>query len=328
MGFALWVLVLNGFLLRGPGLLLARHLVVDGAGRRQGPRDDPVHGLRRSPGSSSIHSGSTPPARPTRRRRSSTVGPPGRPLDRDLVLCRRPHRRRPWSARGQHLLDVIGVALGFGFLWPRRFATNPRDVPYPVIPLAVIGLDMIVATLPLAGLLVYMIAESFDNSLGVDPLFAKNILYGSATWSSTCCSSPRSRSTTTSCRGSRFCRSWPERRSRSRGRSPSSSTSSSGRTTSTRIHPRGLGAGRDQHGDAAAHLRDRDPPPSRSTASASRSTARTGSGRARRPLSSSASSAGSLAGLSGVVNATIVFFDAVVHKYRSGSSATSTRWRC
>ena len=46
-----------------------------------------------------------------------------------------------------------------------------------MIPLAVIGLDMIVATLPLAGLLVYMIAESFDNSLGVDPLFAKNILW-------------------------------------------------------------------------------------------------------------------------------------------------------
>jgi cytochrome c oxidase subunit I len=71
----------------------------------------------------------------------------------------------------------IGVALGFGYLWPRRFATNPRDVPYPVIPLTVIGLDMIVATLPLAGLLVWMIAQSFDSSLGVDPLFAKNILW-------------------------------------------------------------------------------------------------------------------------------------------------------
>ena len=90
----------------------------------------------------------------------------------------------------------IGVALGFGFLWPRRFATNPRDVPYPVIPLAVIGLDMIVATLPLAGLLVFMIAESFDNSLGVDPLFARTSSGGSATRSSTCCSSLPSRSTT------------------------------------------------------------------------------------------------------------------------------------
>ena len=75
------------------------------------------------------------------------------------------------------LANRVGIALGFGYLWPRRFATNPRDVPYPVIPLAVIGLDMIVATLPLAGLLVWMIAQSFDSSVGVDPLFAKNILW-------------------------------------------------------------------------------------------------------------------------------------------------------
>ncbi len=75
------------------------------------------------------------------------------------------------------ILNRLGLALGFGYLWPRRFATNPRPVPYPVIPLAVIGLNMIVATLPLAGLLVWMIAQSFDSSLGVDPLFAKNILW-------------------------------------------------------------------------------------------------------------------------------------------------------
>jgi cytochrome c oxidase subunit 1 len=75
------------------------------------------------------------------------------------------------------LANRLGIALGFGYLWPQRFRTNPRSVPYPVIPLAVIGLDMIVATLPLAGLLVWMIAQSFDNSLGVDPLFAKNILW-------------------------------------------------------------------------------------------------------------------------------------------------------
>ncbi len=75
------------------------------------------------------------------------------------------------------ILNRLGLALGFGYLWPRRFATNPRPVPYPVIPLAVIGLNMIVATLPLAGLLVLMIAKSFDSSLSVDPLFAKNILW-------------------------------------------------------------------------------------------------------------------------------------------------------
>jgi cytochrome c oxidase subunit 1 len=76
-----------------------------------------------------------------------------------------------------NIFNRLGVALGFGYLWPKRFATNPTDVPYPVIPLTVIGLDMIVATLPLAGLLIWMIAQSFDNSIGVDPLFAKNILW-------------------------------------------------------------------------------------------------------------------------------------------------------
>ena len=71
----------------------------------------------------------------------------------------------------------VGVALGLGYLWPNRFATNPRQVPYPVIPLTVIGLDMIVATLPLAVLLVEMIVQAFSPSVHVDPLFAKNILW-------------------------------------------------------------------------------------------------------------------------------------------------------
>ena len=71
----------------------------------------------------------------------------------------------------------LGVALGLGFLWPKRFATNPRPVPYPVIPLTVIGLDMIVATLPLAVLLVEMIVQAFSPGVHVDPLFAKNILW-------------------------------------------------------------------------------------------------------------------------------------------------------
>ena len=71
----------------------------------------------------------------------------------------------------------IGVALGFGFLWPKRFATNPVPVPYVVIPLTVIALDMIVATLPLAGLLVQNIVQVFDPSVTVSPLFAKNVLW-------------------------------------------------------------------------------------------------------------------------------------------------------
>jgi len=71
----------------------------------------------------------------------------------------------------------IGVALGLGYLAPRRFATNPRPVPYPVIPLTVIALDMIVATLPLAVLLVEMMVQSLTPTAHVDPLLAKNVLW-------------------------------------------------------------------------------------------------------------------------------------------------------
>ena len=49
-------------------------------------------------------------------------------------------------------------------------------MPYPVIPLTVIAIDMIIATLPLAVLLVEMIIESF-TSISVDPLLAKNVLW-------------------------------------------------------------------------------------------------------------------------------------------------------
>jgi cytochrome c oxidase subunit 1 len=71
----------------------------------------------------------------------------------------------------------LGVALGLGYLWPKRFATNPRSVPYPVIPLTVIGIDMIIATLPLAALLVEMIVQAFSPGVHVDPLLAKNVLW-------------------------------------------------------------------------------------------------------------------------------------------------------
>jgi cytochrome c oxidase subunit 1 len=71
----------------------------------------------------------------------------------------------------------IGVALGLGYLAPKRFATNPRPVPYPVIPLTVIALDMIVATLPLAVLLVEMMVQSLSPGVHVDPLLAKNVLW-------------------------------------------------------------------------------------------------------------------------------------------------------
>jgi cytochrome c oxidase subunit 1 len=75
------------------------------------------------------------------------------------------------------LANRLGVALGLGYLWPKRFATNPKSVPYPVIPLTVIGIDMIIATLPLAVLLVEMIVQAFSPGVHVDPLLAKNILW-------------------------------------------------------------------------------------------------------------------------------------------------------
>ena len=69
----------------------------------------------------------------------------------------------------------LGAAMGLGILWPKRFA-SAQPVPYPIIPLAVIAIDMIIATLPLAVLLVEMILESF-TSISVDPLLAKNVLW-------------------------------------------------------------------------------------------------------------------------------------------------------
>ena len=71
----------------------------------------------------------------------------------------------------------FGLSFGWGFLMPRTFATNPKPVPYPVIPLAVIGLDMIIATLPLAGLLVWQILQSMDVVGPANDLLAKNILW-------------------------------------------------------------------------------------------------------------------------------------------------------
>jgi len=79
-------------------------------------------------------------------------------------------------AVSDRLPNRLGVAMGFGYLWPKRFATNPEPVPYAVIPLTVIAIDMIIATLPLAGLLVEMVIQSFAD-VSVDPLLAKNVLW-------------------------------------------------------------------------------------------------------------------------------------------------------
>lgn len=69
-----------------------------------------------------------------------------------------------------------GAALGFGYAWPKKFPTA-RKLPYPTIPLTVIAIDMIIATLPLAVLLIIMIGQSIDSSISVDPLLAKNMLW-------------------------------------------------------------------------------------------------------------------------------------------------------
>jgi cytochrome c oxidase subunit I len=71
----------------------------------------------------------------------------------------------------------LGVAMGLGYIAPKRFATNPQPVPYAVIPLTVIAIDMIIATLPLAVLLVEMMIQSLSPSVHVDPLLAKNVLW-------------------------------------------------------------------------------------------------------------------------------------------------------
>jgi cytochrome c oxidase subunit I len=79
-------------------------------------------------------------------------------------------------ARRGGFLNRLGVAAGFGILWPKRFPTR-APVPYAVLPLTVIAVDMIIATLPLALLLVEMTVQSFAPSVEVDPLLAKNILW-------------------------------------------------------------------------------------------------------------------------------------------------------
>ena len=71
----------------------------------------------------------------------------------------------------------LGISFGWGFLMPKTFATTKRRVPYPVIPLAVIGLDMIIATLPLAGLLIWQILQSMGIVGSANALLAKNILW-------------------------------------------------------------------------------------------------------------------------------------------------------
>lgn len=70
----------------------------------------------------------------------------------------------------------LGLALGFGYLWPSRFKAD-REVPYPVIPITVIGINMFFMTMPFALLLVLMLVQAFDSSFATDPQLAKNLLW-------------------------------------------------------------------------------------------------------------------------------------------------------
>lgn len=89
-----------------------------------------------------------------------------------LVIVAGPGLRSPSTGRTRRVF----TAMGFGILSPKRFPSE-RRVPYPVIPLTVIAIDMIIATLPLAILLVVMMAQSVAPGIGVDPLLAKNVLW-------------------------------------------------------------------------------------------------------------------------------------------------------
>jgi cytochrome c oxidase subunit 1 len=75
---------------------------------------------------------------------------------------------RPWPSR-------LAQAVGLGYLFPGRF--GGRDYPLVAVPLAVNGIDMVIATSPLALLLIENLLQVFIPSLRVDPLLAKNVLW-------------------------------------------------------------------------------------------------------------------------------------------------------
>ncbi len=75
---------------------------------------------------------------------------------------------RPWPSR-------LAQAVGLGYLFPSRF--GGRDYPLVAVPLAVNGIDMVIATLPLALLLIENLLQVLIPSLRVDPLLAKNVLW-------------------------------------------------------------------------------------------------------------------------------------------------------
>ena len=183
MGIAWWVLCRR----RLPDTRLrardgAADVVADGARRGRRRRHDDLHGLRRLVGLPL-------PAAVLRigqlgrvgHRALLVLGAARRSCDRDLVLRDPAHGRRTGEAlhavKPGSIGNRLGLSIGWGYLIPKKFATNPKPVPYPVIPLAVIGLDMIIATLPLAGLLIWQIFQSIGWVGETNALLAKNILW-------------------------------------------------------------------------------------------------------------------------------------------------------
>lgn len=71
----------------------------------------------------------------------------------------------------------LGLTFGLGLLWPRRFRTTHGKVPIATLPLAVNALDMFLATLPFALLLVFQIIQSIDSGFSINTLLAGNLLW-------------------------------------------------------------------------------------------------------------------------------------------------------
>jgi cytochrome c oxidase subunit I len=71
----------------------------------------------------------------------------------------------------------VGLTFGFGLLFPSRFKTTRGKEPYPLLPFAVNAVDMFLATLPFAALLVFGIIESVNDGFSINVLLAGNLLW-------------------------------------------------------------------------------------------------------------------------------------------------------
>jgi cytochrome c oxidase subunit 1 len=81
---------------------------------------------------------------------------------------------RPGAGAFNRLMCAMGM--GHVHRLSRRYHTD-RPLPFAVIPLTVIAIDMIIATAPLAVLLILMVVQSVQPSVTVDPLLAKAMLW-------------------------------------------------------------------------------------------------------------------------------------------------------